>query len=105
MTNQRKQLTRKFIFGRWNFRSEEKNIYVIIDRDEVEVMYCDEDDHVLSREIFSSGNKWVSDYLCFGDEPVRYFTGYANQGKMSFGEFSTPGIPGDVKWIHVFSRI
>jgi hypothetical protein len=104
MADQVKQLTRKSIYGRWNFRSEDKNIYVVIDPEEVQLVFCDPEDNVLSEEYFSPEAHWVNDYLCFNDAEEKYFVGYANRAKMSFGEFSTPGVPGNVKWIHVFSR-
>lgn len=104
MTSQVKQLTRKSIYGKWNFRSEDKNIYIIIGPEEVQLLFCDPEDNVLTEEFFSPEAHWENDYLCF-DDGGKYFVGYANRAKLSFGEFSTPGVPGNVKWIHVFSRI
>ena len=94
MTDQEKTSTGQHINGAWYFEGDQRGsrfkIILSIDEEKLVINNYIANIYKDGKEI-SSNAHWYGDYFCF-TEGQKYFVRYANETKMSFGEYTSPGV-------------
>lgn len=107
MTDKEKVDTGNRINGAWIFEGDQRGsrfkIVLSIDDEKVVINNYIANIYRDGKEI-SSNAHWFGDYLCF-TQGQKYFVKYADESKMLFGEFTSPGVVGLPVWEHEFKRM
>lgn len=107
MSDEQKIKTNHCINGAWYFEGDQRGsrfkIVLSIDAERLVINNYIANIYKDGKEI-SSNAHWFGDYLCFTEEQ-KYFVKFADENKMLFGEFTSPGVVGLPLWEHEFTRM